>query len=78
MTSEQFVLIALSVVSAGLGWLLREMWGAVKSLRADLDDLRVNIAETYIRRDSLRDAMRPLEEQLTRIESALMHKADKP
>jgi hypothetical protein len=78
MTSEQFVLIALSVVSAGLGWLLREMWGAVKSLRSDLDDLRVSIAETYIRRDSLRDALEPLREQLSRIEGVLTHKVDKP
>jgi len=78
MTTEQFALIALSTLSGVMGWLLREVWGAVKSLRSDLDDLRVSIAETYIRRDSLRDALEPLREQLSRIEGALTHKVDKP
>ena len=78
MTPEQFALIGLSTLSAGLGWLLREVWGAVKSLRSDLDNLRVSIAETYIRRDSLREAMQPIREQLARIEGALIHKVDKP
>jgi len=36
-----------------------------------------HIAETYIRRDGLRDALQPLQEQLSRIESALTNKADK-
>jgi hypothetical protein len=78
MTTEQFALIGLSTLSGVMGWLLREVWGAVKSLRSDLDDLRVSIAETYIRRDSLRDALEPLREQLSRIEGALTHKVDKP
>ena len=78
MTTEQFALIGLSTLSGVMGWLLREVWGAVKSLRSDLDDLRVSIAETYIRRDSLRDALEPLREQLSRIEGALVHKVDKP
>ena len=78
MTPEQISLVGLTALSALLGWLLREVWGAVKSLRADLDNLRVSIAETYIRRDSLREAMQPIREQLARIEGALIHKVDKP
>lgn len=77
MNGEQLALIALGTFSAVLGWLGRELWGAVKSLRSDLDSLRVHIAETYIRRDGLRDALQPLQDQLSRIESALTHKADK-
>jgi hypothetical protein len=78
MTLDQIALLVLATLSGIMGWLLREMWGAVKSLRLDLDNLRVNIAETYIRRDSLRDALEPLREQLSRIEGGMMHKVDKP
>lgn len=77
MNAEQLALIALGTFSGVLGWLGREMWGAVKSLRQDIETLRVHLAETYIRRDGLRDALQPLQEQLSRIESALTHKADK-
>ena len=77
MTTEQFALVGLSTMSGVMGWLLREVWEAVKRLRADLDDLRVNIAETYIRRDTLKDVLQPIQEQLNRIEAALIHKADK-
>lgn len=62
----------LGIVCAVLGWLGRELWGAVKDLRKDLDSLRLNIAENYIKRDDLKDrlneVLQPFRESLAKIE----------
>ena len=80
MTTEwqPWLLLALSLSTGVTGWWLREMWDAMKKMRADLEALREKIADTYIRRESLMDILRPVQDQLNRIEGALTHKVDKP
>ena len=69
---------ALAGVCALLGWLAREMWSAVKSLRSDLDTLRVHLADKYPSYDRMGDLMKPILAQLDRIENTLRQKVDKP
>jgi hypothetical protein len=78
MTLEQVMLAALSCGGAVLGWLARELWGAVQQLRKDLQSLEVRISSDYVRYDRLQDALRPVMDKLQRIEDQLTHKADKP
>jgi septal ring factor EnvC (AmiA/AmiB activator) len=80
MTTEwqPWLLLALSLSTGVTGWWLREMWDSMKKMRADLEALREKIADTYIRRESLMDILRPVQDQLNRIEGALTHKVDKP
>jgi hypothetical protein len=67
----------LGVGMAVLGWLARELWGAVKSLRQDLSSLEVRITRDYVSFDRMHDAMRPVMEALHEIKDALKQKADK-
>jgi septal ring factor EnvC (AmiA/AmiB activator) len=80
MTTEwqPWLLLALSLSTGVTGWWLREMWESMKKMRADLEALREKIADTYIRRESLMDILRPVQDQLNSIEGALTHKVDKP
>lgn len=82
MTLEQGFLALLGVTCAVLGWLARELWGAVVKLRQDLEALRVHIAEHYVRDDrmekALEKALQPVMESFKRIETALKDKVDKP
>jgi hypothetical protein len=64
---------ALAVV----GWLARDLWGAVKDLRRDLSTLREEIAKGYVPKDDFRDAIRDLRDLLERIDSKLDRKVDK-
>ena len=48
MNWEQIALGLLSLVSALLGFLLRELWEAVKSLRRDLAALEIKMADNYV------------------------------
>lgn len=68
----------LGLISGLLGWLGRELWNAVQSLRKELSELQINIGRDYIRYDRMQDALRPLMEKLQRIEDALSRKQDKP
>lgn len=62
---------------AVMGWLARELWGAVKELRTDLSKLREELAREYLTKDDFKDAVRDLRDLLERIDSKLDRKADK-
>lgn len=68
----------LGVVCAVLGWLGRELWQAVQSLRRDLGALEVRIGTDYVRYDRLQDALKPVLDALADIRAKLDHKLDKP
>ena len=77
MSLEQAMLAGLSAGFGVLGWLARELWSAVQSLRQDLSKLEVRISSEYIRYDRLQDALQPIKDSLDEIKTALSHKADK-
>jgi hypothetical protein len=72
------LMAGLGLACGLLGWLGRELWNAVQSLRKDLSSLEVRIGTDYVRYDRLQDALKPLMEKLDKIADALNHKADKP
>lgn len=78
MNWETWALAGLSIISGAIGWLVAQLMAMVKDLRRDLDTLRVNLAERYPTYDRMTEIMGPIRDQLTRIEDALTHKADKP
>ena len=61
-----------------IGWLARELWGAVKELRIDLSKLREELAQDYLTKNDFKDALRELHSLLERIDSKLDRKADRP
>jgi hypothetical protein len=65
---------ALSVV----GWLARELWGAVQLLRADLHKIEVDLPKTYVPRADIDARMKHIEDMFQRIYDKLDAKADKP
>jgi hypothetical protein len=77
MTPEQIIMGLLGFACAVLGWLGRELWGAVQMLRKDLQSLEVRISSDYIRYDRLQDMLHPIIEKLDVISAALLNKADK-
>lgn len=77
MDYMQLALVALGVVCACLGWFARQVWGAVQSLKDDVNKLRVMIGTDYIRYDRLSDALKPIMDSLHEIKETLKGKADK-
>lgn len=69
--------IALSVLMTVLGWFARELWSAVKDLKADLAKLREDLPKAYVMREDYRSDVRDIKEMLSKIFDRLDQKADK-
>lgn len=60
-----------------VGWLARELWGAVKELRRDIHSIETHLPQIYVRRDEFSEAIRRIEDICTRIFDKLDGKMDK-
>lgn len=60
-----------------LGWIARTLWDAVADLRKDLHILETDLPKSYVRREDFTDAMRRIEDMVTRIYDKLDNKEDK-
>jgi hypothetical protein len=50
-----------------LGWFLREMWTAVKELKADLAKLREELPKDYVAKDDYREDVREIKDMLKQL-----------
>ena len=60
-----------------LGWFARELWAAVKELKADLAKLREELPKDYVLRTDYREDIREIKTMLAKIFEKLEAKADK-
>jgi len=73
-----WIVDGLLVLLAGVGgWLLRQLWDAVKNLQKEIKDLEIKVAKEYVPYDRLKDALEPIMETLSEIKHSLKDKADK-
>ena len=60
-----------------LGWFARELWAAVKELKADLAKLREDLPKEYVLRSDYREDIRDIKAMLSKIFEKFENKADK-
>ena len=60
-----------------LGWFARELWGAVKELKADLAALREDLPKDYVAKDDYREDIKEIKAMLAKIFEKLDAKVDK-
>jgi len=77
MDMQSIINLGVATAFAIVGWLAREIWGAVKELRRDLHDLEVNLPREYVQKVDLDKRMERIEQMFQRIEDRLEGKADK-
>lgn len=70
--------VVLGIGFTALGWFARELWTAVKELKADLAKLREELPKTYTAKDDFRSGVDEIKAMLNRIFDRLDQKADKP
>jgi hypothetical protein len=69
--------IGAGIAIAVVGWLARELWGAVKELRDDLNELRVALPTQYVNKDDFKSGVQEIKTMLEKISDKLDAKADK-
>jgi len=77
MEMQNFINLLGGAALSVLGWFARQLWDAVKELRADLHVLEVNLPENYVKRSDLDKRMERIEDMFQRIYDKLDSKADK-
>lgn len=77
MDMQTMINFGLATTSGVIGWFARELWSAVKDLKADLSKLREELPKTYVARDDYREDMRDIKDMLGKIFDELKGKADK-
>lgn len=77
MDQQNLINILFGSASAGFGWYAREMWTAVKELKADLAKLREDLPKEYVAKDDFRDGIREIKDMLGKLFDRLDNKADK-
>lgn len=77
LNPQLIINIVAGVLLSGLGWFGRQLWDAVKELRADLHKLEVDLPKNYTTKDDFTTAMQKVSDGLQRIYDKLDNKADK-
>jgi len=77
LDTQHLLNLTFGAASACLGWFARELWTAVQALKADLSDLRTEIATDRVHKDDFKEALKEVKEMLAKIFDKLDHKADK-
>jgi uncharacterized coiled-coil DUF342 family protein len=77
MESQHLINTALGLGFSVLGWFARELWSAVKELKADLSKLREDLPKTYVAKDDYRDDLNEIKNMLGKIFDKLDNKQDK-
>jgi hypothetical protein len=77
MDLQTIINALLAVIVGGIGWAARELWGAVKKLREDIQRIEVALPTNYIRRDEFAEGMKEIKDMLGKIFDRLDNKMDK-
>ena len=77
METQQLLNVVLSVAMTVIGWFARELWAAVKDLKADLAKLREDLPKHYVSKDDYREDIRDLKEIMNKVFDRLENKQDK-
>ena len=77
MENQHLINMSLGIGMTVVGWFARELWGAVKELKADLATLREDLPKEYVAKDDYREDIREIKALLAKIFEKLENKADK-
>ena len=77
MENQHLINMSLGIGMTVVGWFARELWGAVKELKADLAALREDLPKEYVAKDDYREDIREIKAMLAKIFEKLENKADK-
>ena len=77
MTFDELMHWTVALVSAVLGYAIRELWSATQKLRQDLSDLQGQLPLLYVQKDDYKEDIGRIMDQLDRIYKKLEKKVDR-
>jgi hypothetical protein len=84
MTLQEIINTCIAAAFATIGWFVRTMYDSVTNIKQDIDDHKLHVSETYVKKsevDTLRTDMDKrfdrLEQMIARLYDKIDSKADK-
>jgi len=81
MEPQLLINIGVGAALAVGGWIGRELWSALQSMRVDIQRIQVDLPTTYLRRDEFAAGLREIKEMIvgiyTKLDTMNERKADK-
>jgi hypothetical protein len=74
---EQLIQYGVYLLIGIGGWIVRELWSAVKDLREDMSTLREHVGKNYMPRDEIRELFHSIMDELRALRTDIAKKADK-
>jgi antirestriction protein len=69
--------IVVAVAGAAIGWIVKVIWDAVRSLEADIRDMERELHTNYVCKDDYRQDILEIKDMVKQIFDKLDRKADK-
>jgi len=69
--------IAVAAISAGIGWIVKVIWDAVRTLEQDIRDMERDLHVNYVSKDDYRQDILDIKDMVKQIFDKLDRKADK-
>jgi antirestriction protein len=69
--------IAVGIAGAGIGWIVKVIWDAVRALEQDIRDMERDLHVNYVSKDDYRQNILEIKDMVKQIFDKLDRKADK-
>ena len=77
MDWQSFINFAGGAALSVMGWFARQLWDAVKELKADLNKLELSISDNYVKKSELQSLKADMDKRFDRIEMLIDKVAEK-
>lgn len=77
MDFQNIINLAGGAILCAIGWWCREIWDSVKTLKASLQDVEVDLAKNYVSKSEINARLDKIDGVLERIFDKLDEKADR-
>ena len=75
--SQDLINLFIAIAGAVVGWVLKVIWGAIRSLQDDMKEIERELHTEYVSKNDYRQDMQEIKDLLQRIFDKLDLKADK-
>jgi antirestriction protein len=75
--SQDLINSLIAVCGAGIGWVLKTIWDAIKILQQDLKEMEKELHTAYVSKDDYRQDLVEIKDMLKQIFDKMDRKADK-
>jgi len=75
--SQDLINLFIALAGAIAGWILKVIWGAIRSLQDDMKEIERELHTEYVSKNDYRQDMQEIKDLLQRIFDKLDLKADK-